>query len=108
MTLTNTKTILRQIGARGMAAGYISHDPIDRPRGYSQSFSSERKRKSIGFYVGSIRKIGGVATIVQISEATGRTASTVASFLRRNSEHFEKTEVMVNGTVNYLIKVRNK
>lgn len=105
MTLTNTATILRQMNAVGMAAGYLSHDmtSIDDP---IESIHAERIIKALNKYRAAMLKIGRPTTVIEIAEVAGMSRSSTNYFIKAHPEWFNRIEQECRGQKTYLIELR--
>lgn len=106
MTLTNTTTILRQIGAMGGAGGWGMPDEPMSEEDIGASIHGKRVLSAYHKYRDALVKIGRPATPKEIADAAGATIGAAWHFLKSYPQWFECTETIRNGQKTCLVELR--
>lgn len=105
MTPTNTTTILRQMGAMGGSAGYLSDDAASREERIT-SAHAERVRTALNKYRAAMLKIGRPATVIEIAEVAGASRGATNYFIKEHPEWFSRIGQEWRGQKTYLIELK--
>jgi hypothetical protein len=105
MNLTNIRTILRQIGANG-GSGWGLPDDIVSEEEVAASMHGKRIIKALEKYRSALISIGRPATVREIADAAGSTASSANYFIKAHPEWFNRIEVPTTSKMTYLIELR--
>jgi len=105
MTLTNTKTILRQIGANGGSGWGLTDDSVSEEE-VAISMHGSRILKALEKYRSALISIGRPATVHEIADAAGASRGSTNYFIKAHPEWFNRIEVPTNLKMTYLIELR--
>lgn len=107
MTLTNTKTILRQIGAMGGSPGYLSDDAASKV-GRKISIQQQRMESAWEKYSAALTRLGRPVFAHEVADECGGSKSAFQLFVRNHPERFNTIPVRLNGGKSFLIELRTE